>query len=123
MSFREYHIVYSAGIQTDHLIVQFQRLYRDGRDIMCDSMKPQWEPEDDFIIELRKVRTERTSEMHRENFMGLPSVLKVNRCKVKTLDTLTINTKSKREANYIWWLAKNGAGFDMIKEMHNVHKF
>lgn len=116
-----YFIVYRAGIHTDNLRVEFQRLYRDGRDIMCDSLEPQWEPEDSFIITLVKTKTTRTREVHEDENGGAPII--VERCNTKVLDKMTIYIHNKQIANYIWWLSKNKDNFDLIKEMYNAHKF
>ena len=53
----KYMTVSKATIQRDDLLIVFQRLYVDGRDQMCDSVAPQWEPADKFIVTMEKLRT------------------------------------------------------------------
>lgn len=111
--FRQYH----AEVRTDTLHVIFYRLYTDSRDIMCDSLKPQWEPLDKFIITIRELATTHFSE-------PLPSGKGVATWDdVQQTDELEFRTSSKQVANYIWYLAKHGADFDTIKEMHETQKF
>lgn len=114
--FNEYH----AHVKNDHLEVQFYRLYRDGRDIMCDSLQPQWEPEDDYDIELKKLLKTSTTELKDD---GYGHVVRCEYEKVETLKTLRIKTDSKQVANYIWALAKRGARFDDIKALHEAKIF
>jgi hypothetical protein len=113
-------IDYKAGIENDHLQVIFHRLYRDGRDIMCDSLKPQWEPEDKFIITLKKRVATRTTEIQKHPVLGIVRIESEN---IEILDEMVIRTDSKQAANYIWYLAKHGARFDDIKAMHKAKKF
>lgn len=120
MSYTRYMIDYKAGIENDHLRVVFWRLYHDGRDIMCDSLKPQWEPEDKFIIRLEKRVTTKITEFHNSKLLGR---YKTEKTDIETVDTLEFRTDSKQAANYIWYLAKNGARFEMLKAMHEAKKF
>lgn len=120
MSYSRYMIDYKAGIENDHLRVVFHRLYHDGRDIMSDSLKPQWEPDDKFIIRLEKRITCRTTEIKQHPVLGR---LRIESKDVETVETLEIHADSKQVANYIWYLAKHGARFDDIKAMHKAKKF
>ena len=120
MSYSRYMTVYNAGIENDHLQVVFQRLYHDGRDIMSDSLKPQWEPDDKFIIRLAKRITTRTTEYHNDELLGK---YKTEKTEIETVTTLEIRTDSKQAANYIWYLAMHGARIDDIKAMHEAKKF
>lgn len=119
MSNSKYMIDYNAWIENDHLQVVFHRLYRDGRDIMSDSLKPQWEPEDKFIVTLKKRVTTRTTEI-REGKCGK---IRIESEDIETLETLTIHTNSKQAANYIWYLAKHGARFEDLKAMREAKRF
>lgn len=120
MSYSKYMRDYKADIENDHLLVVFYRLYRDGRDIMCDSLKPQWEPEDHFIIHLEKRIITRTTEIRKDKVLGK---VRIETEEVETLEKLEIRTDSKQAANYIWYLAKHGARFDDLKAMHQAKKF
>ena len=120
MSSSRYFIEYDAIVWNDHLEVQFQRLYRDVRDVMCDSLKPQWEPEDKFWVHLAKTLRTTTTDIKEDEILGK---VKIERNDFATLDTLEFQIDSKQAANYIWWLAKHGATFDQIKAMHEAKKF
>ena len=120
MSYSRYMIQYDAGIKNDHLRVVFQRLYHDVRDIMSDSLKPQWEADDKFIITMEKLVTSRTTEINNHPVLGRVRIESEN---VEIVETLTIRADSKQSANHIWFLAKHGADFDLIKAMHEAKKF
>lgn len=108
---------YHAAVRTDTLHVDFHRLFTDSRDIMCDSLKPQWEALDKFIICLRQMVTTHFSEP----IPGGKGTMTWS--DVAQVDELEIRTSSKQVANYIWYLAKHGADFDTIKAMHETQKF
>ena len=115
----KYFRQYKAEIRTDALNVLFDRLYTDARDQMCDSLKPQWEALDAFIITVRKLKT-----MHHHEWKVISGL----RCEVawddvEQLDELMIRTNSKQVANYIWYLAKHGTDFDTINSMNKAHQF
>lgn len=120
MSYSRYMRDYNADIENDHLRVVFHRLYHDGRDMMSDSLKPQWEPDDKFIIRLEKRITTRTTEIREDKVLGRVRIESEN---IETLETLEIHSDSKQAANYIWYLANHGARFDDLKAMHEAKKF
>ena len=117
-----FKVVYSAYVHNDNLEVNFMRNYFDASDPMSDDPRISWKALDEFIIIVKKLQTRRSTEIV-PGEIPEQCPIEVKRCKVDTLETLRIETKNKRAANYIWWLAKNNFSFDKIKEMHSEHKF
>lgn len=103
---------YKAQIETEGLAVDFYRLYEDTRDAMCDSLKPQWEPVDDFRITIKKRVIKEDS---RYGITYIASGISVGEFEVCTTD--------KQLANYIWWLAKHGTTYEQFKAMHEAKQF
>lgn len=62
---KKYFPKHHATIKTDHLFVTFERLYEDVRDQMCDAVRPDWSPVDEFYISIKEVRgSERELAFH-----------------------------------------------------------
>lgn len=104
-----YKRIYSADIDTDNISIMFKRYLKDVTDVMSDCIKPDLEFTDDFIITIAKIET-------------IYKTVKYDDCTVthkrkKILATMKINTKDKRLANGIWYLAKHGTNFDTFQEM------
>ena len=110
-----------ATVNRDGLTVIFYRLHRDTRDIMCDSPKPEWTAVDDFMIELRKM--EPITFWDRPRFAPADAE-PIQRTKIRKVDEYKIRTKSRKVANYVWFLAeKAGMTFDQLVEMDKADKF
>ena len=106
---------YHAFIDTDNIYVTFRRLFTDVRDVMSDSLQPDWMALDKFIIKLTKKKTTHHHE-RRDNCI-------VKWSDVEVLAEYEIRTDSKQAANYIWYLTKNGTTFDRIVLMDKSKKF
>lgn len=108
--------VYSADVTKENLNVTFLRLYEDGRDMMSDCLKPSWEPVDDFIITITGLKKWTETRTYKD------MTLTQTHCKVT--GEFEIRTKSKRIANWIWYLAeKQSLTFEQLKAMNEAKKF
>ncbi len=88
---------YKAHVKRPDLEVRFARRYEDARDAMCDALNPYWKPVDDFAIIIRKL------------YEGE---------EVEDVDPVEIETKDKRVANWVWYLAKKmGCTFEQFNEL------
>lgn len=107
---------HKADIKREDLQMFFQRLYRDGRDIMSDCLKPQWEPMDDFIITV--ISTKSWEEITQHGNMTVT-------CRhVEELARTEIRTQDKRAANWLWYLgAKTPTTYEQILAMQHSNKF
>ena len=103
---------YKAQIETEGLAVIFYRLYEDTRDPMCDSIRPDWSPVDDFRITIKK-RVSKESSRYGCAYIEEATVA----------DEFEVFTTDKQLANYIWWLAKHGTTYEQFKAMHEVKQF
>ena len=113
--------VYDAEVQREGLVVFFYRLYKDTRDIMCDSVKPEWTAVDEFLIDVQKM--DKTSFWRTPRFSG-PNAKPIKVTKITKVDEFSIRTKSKKAANYVWYrAAKAGVTYETLKEMKNARKF
>lgn len=110
----EFRPVYSAFVRTDNLNLMFMRLYEDVTDPMSDDHRPTWKAQDNFIIQVRKLETE---HIHTEEKISDVSTLVTVGKKNKELERFEVETKNKKAANYIWWIAKHGASYETIKEV------
>ena len=117
--YSKYLPAYKANVDTDILRVRFYRLHEDTRDIMCDSLAPQWGACDDFIINIYELHTEH----HHEERNGRFGKTIIDYDEETILREMEIRTTSKQAANYIWYLAKNGSTFADIKAMHEAEQF
>ena len=110
-----------ATVQRDDLVVTFYRLHEDARDAMCDSPKPEWKAVDEFIVELRSMEPITFSRKPR---FAPPNAAPIRITKIVKKDEYRIRTRSRRVANYIWYLtAKAGASFETIKDMDEARQF
>lgn len=109
---------YKADVKREDLQMFFQRLYRDGRDIMSDCLKPQWEPMDDFVITV--VATKSWEEITQHDDIDI-----IVTCRhVEELARTEIRTKDKRVANWLWYLgAKTVTTYEQILAMQHSNKF
>ena len=115
-----YKAVYEADVVRDDLEVHFHRLYTDARDEMSDSIKPSWSPVDDFIITITKMET-KVTERPLDHPLGQVVIRETSR---EVLDRFEVRTRSKKAANYIWFLAKKaGAAYETLKQMEQAHQF
>lgn len=113
--------VYNAEVQREDLVVFFYRLHKDTRDIMSDCVKPEWTAVDEFIIKIQKM--DKVSFWRTPKF-SRPDAEPIKVTKIKKVDEFEICTKSKKVANYVWFLAaKAGVTYETLKEMKNTRKF
>ena len=100
-----------ADVYKDDLAVTFCRRYKDARDEMCDCVKPQWEPVDDFIIRIYERHSFTTSHTCGGAEYTTYHI-------EETGNIMEIRTKDKRLANWVWYLAKKrGYTFGQFKAM------
>ena len=112
MSLSTYFPQYKAMIETKGLTVEFSRLSKDRRDQMSDSVKPEWEPVDDFKITIKKIAIKEYS--HYTGHYFAEGIIE---------DKFEVATTDKQLANYIWWLAKHGTTYEQFKAMHEAKQF
>ena len=112
----KYFWINNAEVDNGTLTITFQRLYRDGRDIMSDCLKPSWEPVDDFIITVTcwqiKVETRKYKDL-----MSIQSGR-------KKLGEFEVRTNEKKTANWIWYLGeKKKLDFQTLARMNKEERF
>ncbi len=110
MSTAKFMPVYKATVKRDDLTVQFQRLYRDGRDQMSDCLAPQWEPLDEFIIDIEALTTWHET-------VSLPHRAKMDIKHSEAGERLELRGVDRNTAAKVWVLAaRKNATFAEIRE-------
>jgi len=109
MAARKYMGIPKATIQREDLEVFFTRLYEDARDMMSDVARPQWEPCDDFIITIHKVRVWRETQQ-----FGRDATIEIKH--TETEDSFKATHVGLQDASVVRMAAKHGATFDEIKK-------
>ena len=112
----KYFWIKNAKVDNGTLTISFKRLYRDGRDIMSDCLKPDWEPVDDFIITVTcwqvKVETRKYKDLTR---------IQATKKKIGEFEVLT---RDKKIANLIWYLGeKKKLDFQTLARMNKEERF
>lgn len=55
-------------VSTNNLRICFKRLFKDSRDIMSDSIQPQWEAQDSFYVDVYEILTEVHTNVVQDSF-------------------------------------------------------
>ena len=106
MPTRKYFPQYKADIFTKNIRVYFSRCFVNVTDSMSDSIRIDWMPEDDFIIEIQKI-----AEGHSTNTYNGAIIIN---CFEKVVKSSKFNVYSKDAANAIWKIAKQTDNYDEI---------
>ncbi len=110
MSTVKFMTVTRATVERDDLTVRFQRLYQDGRGVMSDCLKPQWEPIDEFIITAEAHRT-----WHETETLSNGAVMDIRH--TESSERIERRGVDRNTAILVWVLAaRKNASFDQIRE-------
>ena len=113
----KYFPQYKADIFTKNLRVYFKRLFKDMTDVMSDSPQKDWEPQDDFVITVEKIKTTEEDVLYDTGELQWSA----SRVHQKVVESSQFHITDKFLANQIWKYSKKFDNYDKVVAFININ--